>query len=114
MSKRKWFAVLFSLFLLSVVASAADDDLIMNIVCSVIQPVYKALRVATPTLVGLMFMYGAVKYAFSADDPGGRKQAKSIMIHAVIAGILFGLITWVLGTVLGVNGLIDTCLKAGG
>jgi hypothetical protein len=38
-----------------------------------------------------MFLYGATKYAMSADNPGGRKQGKDIIIHAIIGGIIFAL-----------------------
>ena len=36
-------------------------------------------------IAALMFAYGGAKYAFSADDPGGRKQGKNIMIQTIIA-----------------------------
>ncbi|MFC2162069.1 hypothetical protein ACFLRF_00175 [Candidatus Altiarchaeota archaeon] len=39
-------------------------------------------------LAVLMFLYGGAKYAYSADDPGGRKQARSIAIHALVGLII--------------------------
>ena len=39
----------------------------------------------------VMFAYGAIKYAYTADDPGGRKQALGICIASVVAIILIQL-----------------------
>ncbi len=82
--KRRSF-LLLSLTLLSNAVSATSS--FMAIPCSVIAAVYTALWGIAATLVAIMFLYGGVKYAFSADDPGGRKQGKSICIQAAIGGI---------------------------
>jgi len=39
-------------------------------------------------LAFLMYLYAGSKYAFSADDPGGRKQAKAIALNALIGLII--------------------------
>jgi hypothetical protein len=57
-------------------------------VCYVINTALYALAVIGPTLVVVMFFYGAAKYIFSADDPGGRKAGKNTIIHSIIGGIL--------------------------
>ena len=36
----------------------------------------------------VMFAYGAIRYAYTADDPGGRKQAMGICIASVVAIII--------------------------
>jgi hypothetical protein len=72
-------------------AAAAAD--IHTVPCLIIEGVWNALTVIVPSLITLMFLFGAAKYAYSANDPGGRKQGKNICIHAMIGGILF-LLTW--------------------
>jgi len=68
--------------------SASCSGTMCSIVCKVINSVYFTLDTIAPTLVILMFIYGGVKYTFSADDPGGRKAGKMTCIHALIGGIL--------------------------
>jgi hypothetical protein len=36
-------------------------------------------------------MYGGAKYVYSADDPGGRKEAKKICINALVGLIIVGM-----------------------
>ncbi len=40
------------------------------------------------SLAVVMFLYGAAKYVYTSDDPGGRKQALSIMVAAVLAIVI--------------------------
>ena len=60
--------------------------------CSIVSAVAIAIEAAVPAIVTIMFTYGAIRYVFSAEDPGGRKNAKDICISAIIAGILFAII----------------------
>ncbi|MFH0861899.1 MAG: hypothetical protein V1875_02610 [Candidatus Altiarchaeota archaeon] len=75
---------------LSLLPSIADATAITfkPLVCTLLLEVRAAVRTAGASLVVIMFIYGAVKYAFSADDPGGRKSGKMTCIHALIGGIL--------------------------
>ena len=73
---------------------------IQIVFCGVINGIYTPLSVIGGSLVLLMIVYAGVKYVYSADDPGGRKQAKDIIVHSIIGGIilviaidLWGLIT---------------------
>ncbi|MFH1404207.1 MAG: hypothetical protein ABIH11_08070 [Candidatus Altiarchaeota archaeon] len=68
--------------------------------CKIIVMVRDAIMSLTGIMVLLMFTYGGIKYVYSADDAGGRKAAKKICEHAIIGGILAGLMNEVL-TVLG-------------
>jgi hypothetical protein len=72
------------------VGAAAQD--IETVPCLVISAVWSAFSKISLTLIGIMFLYGGAKYAYSADDPGGRKQGKNICIHAIIGAILIGLV----------------------
>jgi hypothetical protein len=101
MFKRFGLAVLLFLVLASSVAAGSAPRMDLK-VCSVISPVVDVFVAIGPTLVLLMFLYGAVKYVYSADDPGGRKQGKDICIHAVIGGMLL-LLTWSVLTILGLQ-----------
>jgi RsiW-degrading membrane proteinase PrsW (M82 family) len=83
--------VLMWLSLLSTSVSAAGASIITNIICSVVSEIQSLLTAVGPSIVLIMFVYGGVKYIFSADDPGGRKQGKMICIHALIGGIILAL-----------------------
>jgi hypothetical protein len=45
---------------------------------------YVNLLPLAQAIAALMFVYGGAKYVYSAEDPGGRKQAKSIAVNAII------------------------------
>ncbi|MBU0761759.1 MAG: hypothetical protein KKD39_01935 [Candidatus Altiarchaeota archaeon] len=74
--------VFWTLFLMAglVDASANPAAIIAGVICSLVPDVLRLARV----LAVVMFIYGGAKYAFAADDPGGRKQGKSIAINALI------------------------------
>ncbi|MFH1404209.1 MAG: TrbC/VirB2 family protein [Candidatus Altiarchaeota archaeon] len=71
------------LLLCTQIVSAATTDpaaIIKGLICSIWTDFTKLIG----PLATLMFVYGGAKYAYSADDPGGRKQAKAICINAII------------------------------
>ena len=78
---------------------------IEDVPCSVIVGVWDAVRAIVPALIAIMFMYGAAKYVYSAEEPGGRQQGKTICIHAIIGGIIMGLIAAVVSAI-GMTGRI--------
>lgn len=61
--------------------------------CSIIRQIYYAVVYAGGSFVVLMMTYGAIRYIYSADNPGGRNQGKQIFIQAIIGGVLLGLWT---------------------
>jgi hypothetical protein len=95
---RMFPALLVSLLFLASFVSAQNPT-IKNVVCSVIVSVKFAIDNIGPALVAIMFVYGGIKYVFSADDPGGRKQGKMICIHSVIGGILIALATAIIAII---------------
>jgi hypothetical protein len=100
-----WIALILTcLSVLSHTASAGGGAA-LTIVCTVVEQVMEAFTYVAPSLVIIMFLYGGIKYAFSSDDPGGRKQGKMICIHAVVGGILILLVEWV-ATILLNQGLV--------
>lgn len=50
--------------------------------------IYIALLSMAGGLAVLMIAYGGVKWVTGADDPGVRKQAKDLVMHAIIAVII--------------------------
>ena len=90
--------------LLSLAGSVSAAPGITTTVCYVINSIAYAIYVIAPTMVGLMFTYGAIKYIFSADDPGGRKQGKMICIHAIIGGVIIILAGWASSVASGFKG----------
>ncbi len=110
--------VLLAVFTLLAVAafpaSAATNKLKENF-CEIVVLLHKVLTYVGPTIVLLMFLYGGIKYVYSAEDPGGRKQAKNIMIHALIAGILLGLAVVIIEFVIPtIKNDIDACYRLAG
>ena len=88
------------LSLLALMPAAVDATVTFKpLVCSILLQVLDAIQTAGATLVLIMFTYGAAKYAFSADDPSGRKSGKMTCIHALIAGILIILYSVIYGLV---------------
>ncbi len=84
---------IIALYLLSCFSTAVDEFALRDSFCGVINEIGDVLEKVAPVLVLLMFTYGGVKYVFSADDPGGRKQGKMICIYSIIGGILI-ILTW--------------------
>jgi cbb3-type cytochrome oxidase subunit 3 len=85
-----------SLLAIFAMAATVSAGTIRQIVCPTLVQVIEAFMAIGPTMVLLMFLYGGVRYIYGADDPGVRKQAKSIVINSVIGGMLLILaVTWV-------------------
>jgi hypothetical protein len=77
------------IYLITAVSAALPPStVILNTVCGVIRGIYNPLTAIGSSLVLLMIVYAGVKYVYSADDPGGRKQAKSMIVNAIIGGII--------------------------
>lgn len=68
----------------SATAAANAAAIIQGIICSLVPEVINLAW----ALAILVFIYGGAKYAHSADDPGGRKQGKSIAMNAVLGFII--------------------------
>jgi hypothetical protein len=79
------------LLLLAPSASAQVD--FKTLPCTIISDVAGVVYIVGPTLILIMFVYGAIKYALAADNPSGRNNGKTICIQAMVAGILWGLWT---------------------
>ncbi len=88
------------------VPAAATFASIHRVPCSIITAVWEALRIVAPLIFGIIFLYGAAKYVYSAEDPGGRKQGKTILIHAIIGALIMGLLVAIVG-ILNIAG--DLC-----
>jgi hypothetical protein len=74
--------------LLNAASTLASATSMEKVLCSILMPIGSALRAIGPSLFLVMFVYGAVKYAYSAEDPAGRKQGMSICIHSLVGGII--------------------------
>ncbi len=80
-------ASIMILFMASSYVSAGATA-VLAVVCPILIAIQTVLVTMASALVAVMFVYGGIKYTFSADDPGGRKAGKNTCIHAVIGGIL--------------------------
>jgi hypothetical protein len=84
---------------MNVTASGGVD--FKKVPCSILSGVFAAITAIAGTMMVIMFVYGGVKYVYSADDPGGRNGGKNICIQALIGGIIVSL--WA-----GVSSLLPT------
>jgi hypothetical protein len=75
-------------FLLAACVAAQTAAAVTAKICPILSAVYTVLYTIAGSLVIIMFVYGGLKYIFSADDPGGRKSGKNTCIHAIIGGIM--------------------------
>ncbi|MFH0861900.1 MAG: hypothetical protein V1875_02615 [Candidatus Altiarchaeota archaeon] len=73
-------------------AASATLTPIHAVPCAVIEAMWEAVRSVAPMIFAIMFLYGAARYVYSADDPGGRKQGKNIIIHAIIGVLIMGVL----------------------
>lgn len=90
MKNKLIFVAALALILAPSTASASDAAaIIASVICGLVPEVIDLAR----ALAILMFIYGGAKYAYSADDPGGRKQGKSIAINALI-GFVIVAVSW--------------------
>jgi len=76
-----------------------------DVPCEIIRSINLAITAIGAALVTIMFIFGGLKYMFSADDPGGRKSGKNTCIHAIIGGIL--IIVWT-----GIRGMLTAASPA--
>lgn len=89
--------------LLSSYASASDPaSIIAGVICSLVPDVLQLAQVVAI----VMFIYGGAKYAYGADDPGGRKQGKNIAVHAIIGLLIVGISK---NLVMAISGVTSLC-----
>lgn len=80
----RFTAVLSVLALASSASATAYLTVITTFVCSLAG----SIRMIGNSIGIIMFIYGALKYMYTADDPGGRKQAMGICVAAIMALII--------------------------
>ena len=75
---------------LAAVAStvSAGGSYLQPVIDFVDQQLTHSIKVIGLSLSVLMFVYGAAKYVYTVDDPGGRKQAMGICVASLIAMII--------------------------
>jgi hypothetical protein len=92
-----------------VFASVASATIaIHDVPCAVIVAMWDALRGVAPALFTIMFLYGAARYAYSAEDPGGRKQGKNIIIQSIIGALIMGTLLVIISILRGM-GTVTIC-----
>lgn len=80
------------LMLLAVHVSAAAASELANAIFSKVEPVacgiFLAIGMVAGGIASVIIIYGGIKYLAGADDPGARKQAKDMIIHAIVGMII--------------------------
>jgi len=98
--KRKSVAVAALITLIGQ-ASASLGTAIWNISAPIICGTLVALLMIAGGIGILMMVYAAVKWITSRDDPGARKQAKSMIVHIIVALILIWIVFEIIGMAIG-------------
>jgi hypothetical protein len=75
------------LYFLTTTVSAGYLDAIILFVCEL----KCTMMMLGNTIAAVMFVYGGAKYAYTADDPGGRKQGITICVAALMAWLIIGM-----------------------
>jgi len=96
--KRTLTAGLFGGLIQQVSAQSANPGaIIANVLCTLAPDIIGLARL----LAILMFIYGGARYAYGADDPGARKQGKSIAINGLIGFIIVAMSKTLIGVIAG-------------
>jgi hypothetical protein len=88
---KRWLACLNILYALASPVCAVAAGYLYPVVSFVVNRMIPALTLIGNSIAVVMFVYGAIKYAYTADDPGGRKQAMGICISAIVALIIISI-----------------------
>jgi len=83
-SKLKKLAWTAAALLVPTACAMPPEQRIQQVICQI----YNELLPVAQAIALLMFVYGGAKYVYSAEDPGGRKQAKSIAVNAIIGLVI--------------------------
>jgi hypothetical protein len=94
-----------AVYALSSYASAAFLTTIINFACRLVT----SFRMMGNSLAIVMFVYGAARYVYTADDPGGRKQAISICVACIMALLIIQMATVIIGAVGASTGQPEPC-----
>ncbi|MBD3262143.1 MAG: hypothetical protein GF334_10845 [Candidatus Altiarchaeales archaeon] len=97
-NSKKFLYILLALLLIQ-----SAYAVIVGIVCPIILAIQNTLLPIAGGLVTLMFVYGGLTYVFNADNPGGRKKAKDILIHSIIGGIIVVVAFFIVGLINGLT-----------
>lgn len=97
---RKAHISLVILIILSSFAVAQDDWVIAitTLVCDIL---VDALKDIVGALAAVVFVYAGIEYVISQDDPGKRKQARDMMVYAIVGIILVGIASTIISSVPG-------------
>jgi len=69
---------------LSVPAIGTPEYTLYTVVCCLVNNLFPVAQ----AIAALIFVYAGARYAYSAEDPGGRKQAKSLAINSFIGMVI--------------------------
>ncbi len=98
--KIKWVAptVLMFLLVLSLLAPTVSASY-LGPITTFLKSLINSIRIIGNSIAVVMFIYGAARYVYASDDPGGRKQAISICIASVVALIIIFIAESVIGAI---------------
>lgn len=85
-------AILILMLLAAHVSAQAAASELAGAIYSKVEPVacgiFLAIGMVAGGIASVIIIYGGIKYLAGADDPGARKQAKDMIIHAIVGMII--------------------------
>lgn len=97
LSVKKKLFVLTVVFSLAGWVTATNADSFATYVWDRVKPaicgVYGSFAMVAGALAALMIVIGGIKWIGSGDDPGARKNAKDMIIHAIV-GLCIVVVSW--------------------
>ena len=89
--------ILIILALIPLVMAQDPALIIKNVICNL----YKQVKPLALALAMVMGVYAVAQYAYSSDDPGGRKKAKAVILTAAVGLIIVKLAPAIVSSVSG-------------
>ena len=109
MNPQRLKTTILLLYLIGVTTAACPDpNGPEGRVCRVICCVHNHLLPVAQAMAAALFVYAGARYAYSADDPEGKKEAKTIAFSAVI-GLMIMLVA-----VITINNLTNAGISCAG
>ncbi|MFC2162070.1 TrbC/VirB2 family protein [Candidatus Altiarchaeota archaeon] len=85
---KKGYTLLAAVCIIAIFSGSVSAANMFQAVINFIADLIRAFRRIGGTIAVIMFIYGGATYAFSADDPGGRKKGLHMCIASVVGGLM--------------------------
>jgi len=110
MKTKNTLLLVLALAVLSVQAVADTREEIGSAIGTIVpfmSTLCRTFRDAAGALASLIFLWAAVQWVMSRDEPAKRKQAKDMMIAVIVGVIIIGISIYIINSIVNSLGLIE-------